>query len=422
MMFKGTKKVGIKDSVADAAFIRLEDSLQAHIRSARLSGDSSAVKSLSTQYDSLLNEHRKIFIKDQLWETYLKEGGTGLNAYTSNLMTAYFVTLPKNKVELFLWLESDRMQNAVLREFYPERDVIMEERRMRVEDRPTGRYNEALNATFYEVHPFRIPTIGWRADLERLTREQAQQHYHDYYKPNNAILVLAGDIEPKSLMKKVKEYFAPIPRGKDFPPMLIEEPLQDSEKRMIHRRNDARPRIDVLFHTTEVGSPDDFVLDIVSGVLDGKSGRLYKRLVEQEKVAIGVNAGNYSSKYIGEFSISITLAPGSTAEEAEKILWEELDKLRNEPITERELQKVKNQALGSSFRSLEKLETVATRLAYFEMYGDWNLINSYPEKLKQIQKEEVQRIMDKYLRKDLSTTGLILPKNAQETAPAQEGK
>ena len=174
-LFKGTKKVGVSDSVADARFMATQDSLQALIRSAKLAGDTAKLKDLNAKHDSVLNEHRKIFVKDELWGAYQAAGGTGLNAFTTDLMTAYIVTLPKNKIELFMWLEADRMQNAVLREFYSERSVVREERRMRYDDKPTGRYYESLNSLIYEAFPYRVPTIGWPSDIENPTREKARE-------------------------------------------------------------------------------------------------------------------------------------------------------------------------------------------------------------------------------------------------------
>ena len=194
MLFKGTKKVGVTDAGKDSVILGQIDEVMAKMRRLPPS-DTAGRKGLKRTYDSLLAAERELLIKYELWEAYEKAGGTGLNAFTSDLMTAYFVTLPKNRLELFLWLESDRMQNAVLREFYPERDVVMEERRMRVEDSPTGRYWESLMGVFYEAHPFRFPTIGYPSDIRNLTKQQAEEHYHAYYKPNNAILVLAGDID-----------------------------------------------------------------------------------------------------------------------------------------------------------------------------------------------------------------------------------
>src|SRR6185436_16477983 len=157
MLFKGTKRVGVKDAAKDAVLLKQIDEVMAKVRGAAFADAADSLK-LARKYDSLLAEERKLLIKYELWEAYEKAGGTDLNAFTADLMTAYFVTLPKNKVELFLWLEADRMQNAVLREFYSEHQVVQEERRMRVEDSPTGRYWESLIGVYYEAHPYRLPT------------------------------------------------------------------------------------------------------------------------------------------------------------------------------------------------------------------------------------------------------------------------
>ena len=372
-LFKGTKKVGIQDSVADARFMAVQDSLQALIRPAKLAGDSALVKKLTAEHDSVLNEHRKIFVKDELWSAYQAAGGTGLNAFTSDLMTAYIVTLPKNKVELFMWLESDRMQNAVLREFYSERDVVREERRMRYDDKPTGRYYESLNSLIYEAFPYRVPTIGWPSDIANLTREMAEEHYRKYYKPRNAILVLAGDLEIAPTMEMVKKYFGSIPAGEVFPPLTIRDPEQAGEKRLTITRPDAPNLFTLVFKTPEVGDRSLYALDIAEGVLNGRSGRLYKRLVEQEKLAVSVGASNSPNKYVSEFSIQVNMRPDADVAKVEKIVWEELEKLKTEIASEREFQKVKNRAYAGLVRSLTDMENVATMLAYYEMFGDYKI-------------------------------------------------
>ena len=407
-LFKGTKKVGITDSVADARFMQTQDSLQNLIRNAKEKNDTVSFKKFSIEHDSVLNEHRKIFIKDELWGAYQAAGGTGLNAFTSDLMTAYIVTLPKNKVELFLWLESDRMQNAVLREFYAERNVVREERRMRYDDRPTSRYYETFNATLYEAFPYRVPTIGWPSDIENLTREQAEEHYKRYYKPRNAILVLAGDVEVPYIMGKIKEYFGTIPSGEAFPPLTIRDPEPAGEKRFIVKRKDAPNLMTIAFKTPEVGHPRLFALDIAEGVLNGRSGRLYKRLVEEEKLAVSVRAANSPNKYVSEFSISVQLRPDASLEKAEKIIWEELERLKNEPVSLREFQKVKNNSYASIVRSLRDMENVATMLAWYEIFGDYKIFLSWAEKLDSVSVENVQEAAKETFKKELSVNGILL--------------
>ncbi len=408
MLFKGTKKVGVKDAAKDAEYVKAIDELMAKYRGLP-KDDSAARTSLKKRYDSLITEERKLLIKYELWEAYEKAGGTGLNAFTSDLMTAYFVTLPKNKIDLFLWLESDRMQNAVLREFYSERDVVMEERRMRVEDSPAGRYWESLVGVFYEAHPFRLPTIGYPSDIRNLTREQADQHYREYYKPNNAILVLAGDLDPVTTLASIKTYFGGIGRGAEFPPIVTEDPQQAGEKRMIVRKNAAKPRMDVMFHTPGYDHPDLYALDIAEGVLSGKSGRLYKKLVKDKKIALNASGGNGLDKYTSNFSVEVDLDGAPQVEKVEKAVWEVLYDMGEKPITDRELMRAKNQVAARTLRQLLDKEELATELAFWEMRGGWQNINTFPERVQQVTAQQVQDVCKKYFYRQNSTTGLILP-------------
>lgn len=409
-LFKGTHKVGIQDSVADAHFMAVQDSLQALIRPAKLAGDTATVKKLTAEHDSVVNEHRKIFVKDELWGAYQAAGGTGLNAFTTDLMTAYIVTLPKNKIELFMWLESDRMQNAVLREFYSERDVVREERRMRYDDKPTGRYYETLNSLIYEAFPYRVPTIGWPSDIANLTREMADEHYRKYYKPRNAILVLAGDLDTTATMQMVKKYFGPIPAGEAFPPLTVRDPEQVGEKRFTQMRPDAPNLYTLVFKTPEVGDPEIYALDIAEGVLNGRSGRLYKRLVEQEKLAVSVSAGNSPNKYVSEFSVRVNMRPDADPAKVEKVVWEELEKLKNEPVSEREFQKVKNRAYAGLVRSFTDMENVATMLAWYEMYGDYHIFLNWASELEKVSALQVQDAAKRTFLREKSVAGFLLKK------------
>ena len=409
-LFKGTKKVGVQDSVADARFMAIQDSLQALIRPAKLAGDTLAVKKLTAEHDSVVNEHRKIFVKDELWSAYQAAGGTGLNAFTSDLMTAYIVTLPKNKIELFMWLESDRMQNAVLREFYSERDVVREERRMRYDDKPTGRFFETLNSMIYEAFPYRVPTIGWPSDIMNLTREMADEHYRKYYKPRNAILVLAGDLDTASTMQMVKKYFGNIPAGEAFPPLTIRDPEPAGEKRLTVTRPDAPNLFTLVFKTPEVGDRSLYALDIAEGVLNGRSGRLYKRLVEKDKLAASVSASNSPNKYVSEFGVSVNMRPDADPAKVEQAVWEELEKLKTETVSEREFQKVKNHAYAGLVRSLTDMENVATMLAYYEMFGDYKIFLNWADELDKVSAADVQDVAKKTFVREKSVSGLLLKK------------
>jgi predicted Zn-dependent peptidase len=415
MLFKGTQKVGVKDAAKDARLEKAMEGIWEKIEKLNRSNpaDSTKIAPLRKQFDSLLTAQRENLIKYELWEAFEKAGGTGLNAFTSDLMTAYIVTLPKNKLELYLWLEADRMQHAVLREFISERDVVREERRMRVEDNPLGRYWESLMGVYYEAHPFRFPTIGYPSDIQHLSKRQAEEHYRSYYKPNNSILVLAGDLDTTEALKQVKRYFGGIKRGSEFPPIVTEEPPPAGEKRLAVRRDDAKPRLDMLFHTPGFPHEDLYALDIVEGALSGKSGRLYKKLVKDLKIGLSAGAGNGVDKYTSTFHVSVDLDAASPIAEAEKAVWQVLEELTRKPLSERELQRAKNQVMARSVRSLEDMEELATELAYWEMRGGWKHINGFPAAVRQVTAEQVMAVCKKYFVREAATVGTVQPKGAK---------
>jgi predicted Zn-dependent peptidase len=436
MLFKGTRKTGTRDSVADAridariaAVMDTLDADHASASSGSATRDVARVARLRATHDSLLAEQRKLIIPYELWEAYEKAGGTGLNAFTSDLMTAYIVSLPRERVELFLWLEADRMQHAVLREFYPERDVVSEERRMRVEDRPTGRYWESLVGVFYEAHPYRLPTIGYPSDIRYLTRRQAEEHYRKYYKPNNAILVLAGDLDTNTVLADIERYFGPIPRGENFPPVVTAEPAPAGEKRLTVRRADAAPRLDIMFHTPGFPHDDLFALDVLEGVLSGKSGRLHKKLVTDLKLATSASAGNGVDRYTSSFHVAVGLDGKPHIATIEAAVWEVLEELTRVPVTERELQRARNQVAARTVRSVENMEELATELAYWEMRGaaqgpgGWSHVNRFPAGVQAVTAAQVQAAAARYFKRDAATVGVIVPpldsKAAVKTGGAQ---
>jgi predicted Zn-dependent peptidase len=291
--------------------------------------------------------------------------------------------------------------------------VVREERRMRYDDRPTGRFYETLNSMIYEAFPYRIPTIGWPSDIENLTREKAAEHYHKYYKPRNAILVLAGDLDTAEVMPLIKKYFGSIPPGEPFPTITIRDPEQAGEKRLIVRRKDAPHLLTVVFKTPEVGDPKLYALDIAEGVLNGRSGRLYKRLVQEENLAVNVSASNSPNKYISEFSIQAELQPDADAAKAEAIIWEELEKLKVELLVPRDFQKVKNSAYASLVRSLTDMENVATMLAWYEMYGDYHIFLNWASALEKVSPEDVQKAAQESFSKSKAIIGILTKENAK---------
>ena len=414
MLFKGTRRVGITDSTTDARFLPAIDSLEDLRSAAADRGDSARARRLRGAMDSLGALHRKYLVKDELWQAYREAGGTDLNAFTTDFGTAYIVTLPRNRAELFFWLEADRMQNAVMRDFYSERDVVREERRLRYENRPEGRYWETLDAMFWGAHPYGIPTIGWPSDIEHYRRSQVQEHYDRFYGPRNAVLVLSGDISADTAFRLASRYFGPIRKGAEFPQVVTRDPEPVGQKRFVSVQENARPSIDILFPVPPIQSSDAPAFEILEGLLSGAAGRLEPLLVDSLRLCTDVGAQHDARPYAGQFAISAMPAPGADPERIERILWAEVARLRDSLVTPREIQRVKNRAAQARMARLRSREAVATDLGFMAMYGDWRLVETFPAAVQAEVPDSVKSAAARWLRPERATVGWLLPRNHSE--------
>ncbi len=413
MMFKGTKTLGTTDYAQEKPILDKIDSLDVLLQKVRLEKgeDDSLYQTYRKEIFSLLEKQRTFIKKDEIWDIYMNNGGTSLNAWTGKDMTAYIVTLPRNKVELFYWIESDRMQNPVLREFPSEQDVVMEERRMRYDNRPLNRYWERLNALFYVAHPYRQPVIGWESDIKAFTTKKLMEHINQYYTPDNALIVLVGNVNPEQALQDIQKYFGQIPPAKKKQPQVVtREPAPIGETRFTVEA-DVEPRVDVIFHTP--GFPDNelYALDIVEGILSGRTGRLYKRLVDEEKLCTATDASNDFQLHAGNFHISAQLKSGVDHKKVEAIIKEELEKVYKEPPSEQEMLRIKNEIRMSFAEGLKSLEGLSDRLAWFERLGSWKYLLEYPDKINSIDKKTIPQIAAKYLKPELATWGAIVQKS-----------
>lgn len=416
MMFKGTKRLGTTNYSAEVPIMKKIDSLELCMSTLQQKlpskANDSIKETLHQQVMKLLDSQRKLMKKDELWELYQNNGGTQLNAWTADDMTAYIVTLPKNKVELFYWIESDRMSNPILREFYSERNVVAEERRMRYENRPMGKYWEQLNAHFYLAHPYRLPTIGWMSDIQSFTRTKMEQHVKKYYTPDNALIVLVGNVSPEATLKNIKRYFEPIPRAAvPRQEVVTREPEPAGQTRFIVRE-EAQPRIDIAFHTP--GYPDSalYRLDIVEGIFSGRSGRLYRRLVDKEGLCTDAGAENNVRLHNSEFIIWAELKNTTDPLKVEKIILEELAKVQKSPPTQKELMRITNEIRMSFISGLTSLEGLSDRLAWFERLRSWRDLATYPAQISAVSSDEIPAVAAQYLNPDFATIGTLQPKKA----------
>jgi predicted Zn-dependent peptidase len=436
MMFKGTRTIGTKDIQADLRIIDEQENVRDQMRAEMAAmrerlrrGEiddlgkpenwTERYRELDRRFDDLVKKEREIIVKDQLDQIYTKNGGEFLNAFTSEDQTAYFIRVPSNRLELWAWLESDRLLNPVFREFYSERDVVYEERRLSVESTPLGKYDEAFNATFWEASPYRWPVVGWASDIPMYTLAQARDYFATYYAPNDLTGVLAGDFKTAEVKPLLSRYFGRIPRGKvDPPPVVTLEPKQIGEKRY-NAEAETSPTVRIWWHGVPFVHKDTPVLDLLSDVLTGRTGRLYKGLVLGRRIANEVSASIDPHKYAGIFMAECTVKDGKDPAAAEAAVYEEIARLQNAPVPAEELQKVKNAYKANAYRRLSSPFAVAIQLMRYDALGDWQYINTSPEKADAVTATDLQRAAREYLTKDGRTVGTFLRKEGADPEVAK---
>ncbi|HUG52654.1 MAG TPA: pitrilysin family protein [Vicinamibacteria bacterium] len=437
MMFKGTHTIGTRDIAADLRLLEEQETVRAEMRDelqgmrdrlrrgeiddiTRPENQTPRYRELEKQFDLLVQKQRETLVKDHLSQIYTKNGGEGLNAGTSEDWTIYFVRVPSNRLELWSWLESDRLINPVFREFYAERDVVYEERRMRTEATPLGKYDEAFNALFWQASPYKWPVIGWPSDVSSITKEQADAYFGTYYAPNNLTGVLVGDFDLRQVRPLLERYFGRIPRGKTEPPeMVTTEPPQLGEKRF-HAEAETSPTVRVWWHAVPFGHKDRTVVDLVSDVLSGRTGRLYKGLVTGRQVANQVSAVVDLKKYEGAFQVEATVKEGQDPAAVERAIYEEMEKLKTEPLPAEELQKVKNQAKANAFRRLSSPFQIAIQLMIYDGFGDWRYINTYADEVDGVTAADIQRVANEHFTKENRTVGVFLRKESAAAEAAAD--
>ena len=427
MMFKGTKTIGTKDIQADLRIIDEQEKIQDEMRREmevmreklrhgeiddlqKPESWTPHYRELQKRFDELVAQQRQIIIKDQMDQIYTKNGGENLNAMTTEDFTLYFIRVPSNRLELWAWLESDRLLNPVFREFYSERDVVFEERRMRTESTPLGKYDEAFNALFWEAHPYKWPVVGWPSDIPAISKAEADAYFGTYYAPNNLTGVIVGDVKVAEVRPLLERYFGRIPRGpKDPPPVVTLEPKQIGEKRY-NAEAETSPTVRISWHGVPFVHRDFSVLDVLTDVLSGRTGRLYKGLVTGKQLANEVSASVDSKKYAGAIQVEAVAKDGKEPSVVEQALYDEIDKLKNEPVPAEELQKVKNQAKANAYRRLSSPFSIAVQLLFYDGLGDWRYINTYADQVEAVTAADIQRAARQYFTRENRTVGVFLRK------------
>ena len=420
MAFKGTQTIGTRDYKSESRAMAKADEAFLALKAERRKGaraDEARLEELAGQLKAAQDEAQKHLVHDEYEEVFSREGGSGFNAYTSQDATQYIVSLPSNKIELWMLMESDRFANPVLREFYKERDVVMEERRMAVESRPTGRLLEEFMAIAYKAHPYGDGVIGHMSDIETITRAEAEQFFRTYYGPSNLTIAIVGDVDPEQVKKLAAKYFGPIPGGQKPEPVETVEPSQLGPRRVVVE-DPAQPFVLIGYHKPGIDHADDAVFDAITDVVGmGRTSRLHKTLVKEKKIAVYASGfqGMPGSKYPNLFLFYAVPATGHTNDESEQAIYAEIEKLKTEPVSDQELEKAKTRARASLIRQLDSNSGLAAQLTYYEVItGDWRNLFRQLDKIDKVADDDIQRVANEYFVTKNRTVGIIQTTQTQK--------
>jgi predicted Zn-dependent peptidase len=419
MMFKGTKTIGVKDYQAEKKILNVIKQAGNALDREKMKGEAADKKrldKLTNNLNNLQEKHRSLILSNEIDRLYTENGAVNLNASTGQDITTYQVSLPANKSELWARIEADRMINPVFREFYAERDVIMEERRQSVESDPEGKLMEQFLATAFNAHPYGRPILGWPSDMSYLNPDNTRKFFNLYHAPNNTVIAIVGDINPSATIKLVKKYFGGIKRQNIPSSYITEEPPQKGERR-VEVSFSANPQLIIGYHKPTLPAYDDYVFDVVENILGrGRTSRFYKSLVEEKGLAESVQAANGlpGARYPNLFAIFASPRYPHTNGELEAEIYKEIEKLKTEPTSLEELEKTKNQLKADFIRGLASNSGLASKLSYYEILtGDWRYLINHINFIDKITHDDIRRVANKYLIKENRTVASIVKDGAE---------
>ena len=398
LAFKGTTQIGTADYAAEKIALAKVEAANDAYEAGYLKPVGRDEKNLAALHQAFLAaqaEAEKYVIPNQFTEVAEANGADNLNAGTGLDDTQYFWSMPENRLELWAWMESGRLADVVPREFYKERDVVMEERRMRVDSDPIGRLEEQLLATAYVAHNYGRSDIGWPSEVNQITATEAMAFHRKYYVGGNIVIAIVGDLDPKTDLPMLEKYFSRVPAGAKPEDMTTVEPLQFAEKSVIIR-DQTQPVYMEGYHRPNYHDPDNAVYDAISDILsNGRVSRLYRSLVEQQQIAAA--AQGYSpfpgEKYPSLFVFYAEPLPGHTPAEMRDAIHKEIDKLKTADVTDAELEMYKTRARADLLRGLADNQGLADSLAEYQTrYGDWRELFLQLDQIDKVTKADIRRV------------------------------
>jgi len=424
MAFKGTDTIGTKDYPAEkVALEKIETAYAAYIkeRDRRVGHDEAKTKELEKTWQDAVKDANQYVIPNQFPQILESNGAEGLNASTDYDETDYHYSLPENRLELWAYLESERFIHPVMREFYKERNVVIEERRMRTDSNPVGRLLEQFISASFQANQYHQPTIGWMADLNTFSATDAQQFFEQYYVPSNMVVAIAGDLKASQAMPIIEKYFGRIPSHEKPDERTTTEPPQNSERRVVLHET-AQPLYLEGYHRPDYRDPDDAVYDAITDLMSsGRTSRLYRALVRDKKIAAysAGFSGLPGNKYPHLFAFYAFTMPGHKPEEVAEAIHVEIERLKNEDISDEELKMIKTRTKVSLLRGLDSNEGLASQLAIYQArYDDWRELFKSVDRIDKVTKQDIRRVAKQIFVPNNRTVGII------ETTPpsAQAGK
>ena len=397
MAFKGSDRIGTTDWDAErAALAKVEETYAAYDRARHATNpDAAAVEAAHKAWQDAIAEADKYVKNDEFSQIVDRAGGVGMNAFTASDITAYFFSMPSNRFELWAFLESERFRHPVQRQFYKERDVVFEERRMRVESSPFGRLLEQFVTTAFMAHPYGQSGVGWPSDLKSFSATDADEFFRKYYVPANMVLAIVGDVKPAEAWPIIEKYFGRLPKAPAPEPLRVVEPPQNAE-RVVTLREQSQPLYVEGYHRPSASHPDSATYDVISMLLSsGRTSRLYKSLVRAQKIAaVAAGINNYpGEKYPHLFLFYVVPTPGHTPDDVAAAVRAEIERIKTEDIPADELQSVKTRVKAGLIRQLTGNSGLALQFAIAQtLRGDWRDLFREVERIDAVTAADVKRV------------------------------
>ncbi|HEY0796881.1 MAG TPA: pitrilysin family protein [Acidisarcina sp.] len=427
LAFKGTKTIGTSNYPAEqVALDKVEVAYAAYDAEfrRRVGQDPAKLKQLHDNFDAALTDAQQYVVPNQFTELAQQNGATGVNASTSLDTTQYFWSMPSNRFELWAYMESDRIANPVPREFYKERDVVMEERRMRTDSRPVGRMVEQFLATAYVAHPYHRPNVGWMSELSQITATEAMEFHKKYYVPANIVIAVVGDVKPDKDLPILEKYFGAIPAGPLPEDMTTVEPPQPGERTVVLKEA-SQPFYLEGYHKPDYRDPDDAVYDAIQDIFsNGRTSRLYRSLVRDQQIAAAVEglSGFPGDKYPGLFAFFAVPLPQHNDPQMRDAIHKEIDKMKTVDVSDDELAMFKTRARADLLRGLGDNQGLAEQLAvYQQRYGDWRELFHQLDKIDKVSKADIRRVSNKVFTDDNRTSVSLEFQQPAAPGPANSG-